>query len=152
MTFVLNSTCKLLLADDDKDDRYFFEKALKDLDISTSLTTVSDGSRLMDYLSENRGIPPDVVFLDLNMPCKNGMECLSEIKYDNNLKEIPVIIYSTSVREEIADILYKKGAHYYLQKCNFKDLTKSIKGVLLLLAQNPLQPPRDQFIIKENEY
>jgi CheY-like chemotaxis protein len=152
MTYNPTSTINVLLADDDKDDRYFFERALKDIGHSTNLTAVSDGGRLMDYLSENKGGPPDVIFIDLNMPCKNGMECLSEIKHNKGLKEIPVIIYSTSVREEVADTLYKRGAHYYLQKCNFIDLANSIEGVLTLLAQNSEQPPREQFIINEKEY
>jgi len=152
MPFTPKTTYNLLLADDDRDDRFFFDKALKGLDIPINLTTVSDGGGLMDYLSENCGGLPDVLFMDLNMPCKNGIECLSEIKYHNKLKEIPVIVYSTSVRDDIADILYKRGAHYYLQKCNFSELAKSIEGVLLLLAENPLQPPRDQFVIKEKEF
>ncbi len=152
MPFTPKTTYNLLLADDDRDDRFFFEKALKEIDIPINLITVNDGADLMNYLADNKATPPDVVFMDMNMPCKNGMECLTEIKSDNKLKKIPVIVYSTSVREDAADILYKKGAYYYLQKCDFKDLAKAIEGVLLLLVQNPLQPARNEFIIKAKEY
>ena len=141
----------LLLADDDKDDRFFFEKALAGVSIPTNLTTVTDGGILLEYLYENLRNPPDVLFLDLNMPCKNGIECLTEIKHHKELKKNPVVIYSTSVREEVADILYKRGAHYYAQKCNFNDMARSIEDVLIMLAQNPLQPARDLLLITEIE-
>ena len=134
----------ILLADDDNDGRYFFNMALKEVSIATHLTTVSDGERLMDYLSENL---PDVLFLDLNMPRKNGNECLVAIKSDKKLKQLPVIIYSTSLQDAVADVLYKNGAHYYLHKCDIAILTKSIHRILTLLLENPKQPSRDQFIL-----
>ena len=62
----------VLLADDDIDDISFFDKALKELAVSTHLTTVNDGDQLMNYLSENLEHLPDILFLDLNMPRKNG--------------------------------------------------------------------------------
>jgi CheY-like chemotaxis protein len=67
----------ILLADDDTDDCFFFEKALREISITTQLTSVSDGERLMDHLSKNLGKLPDVLFLDLNMPRKSGFECLT---------------------------------------------------------------------------
>ena len=137
----------ILLADDDKDDRYFFKMALKEVSIATHLTTVSDGERLMDYLSENSENLPDVLFLDLNMPRKNGNECLVAIKSDKKLKQLPVIIYSTSLQDAVADVLYKNGAHYYLHKCDIAILAKSIHRILTLLLENPKQPSRDQFIL-----
>src|SRR5688500_7807458 len=106
----------VLLADDDSDDRYFFEKVLTELPIATHLITVEDGEELVAYLSENSGKLPDVLFLDLNMPRKNGLECLSEIKQNEKLKRLPVIIYSTSMNENVADILYNNGAYYYVRK------------------------------------
>ncbi len=137
----------ILLADDDNFDHFFFRKALKEMIVVTHhLTIVKDGEQLMNYLYEKLDHLPDVLFLDLNMPRKNGAECLSEIKKDPKLKALPVIIYSTSLREDIANELYKAGAHYYLQKCDFSDLAESIRKVLALLAENPNQPPRDKFI------
>ncbi len=70
----------ILLADDDIDDCNFFDKALQALPISSNLTTVRDGERLMKYLGENSKQLPNVLFLDINMPRKSGFECLSEIK------------------------------------------------------------------------
>jgi CheY-like chemotaxis protein len=138
---------KLLLADDDKDDRFFFRKALEQVPVVTHLTTVNDGERLMDYFAKNSKHLPDVLFLDLNMPRKNGVECLVEIKLNEKLKQIPVIVYSTALPDETANVLYRNGAHYYMHKCDFSELVVRINGVLALLAENPAQPGRDKFIL-----
>lgn len=138
----------ILLADDDRDDRFFFEGALKRLSVPTHLTTVTDGEKLMDYLSENSGRLPDILFLDLNMPRKKGSECLEKIKSNDKLKHLPVIIYSTSLNDIIADVLYQKGAHYYVKKCDIGELKKILEYVLTLLQKNNLaQPTRDEFVI-----
>ena len=123
----------ILLADDDIDDRYFFDKALKALHLQIRLTTVNNGEELMTYLSENSKHLPDVLFLDLNMPRKNGSECLSEIKHNQKLKRLPVIIHSTSMHDDLADELYNKGALNYLQKTNVTELQKNLHDVLTLI-------------------
>jgi CheY-like chemotaxis protein len=137
----------ILLADDDQDDRYFFEKALKQISISTTLRTVEDGEQLMRFLEEHLTNLPDAIFLDLNMPKKTGGECLTEIKANEKLQNIPVVIYSTSLHEEIADGLYQSGAHYYLQKCNFSKLPKAITEVITLIQNDPERPSRTNFIM-----
>lgn len=142
-----NTPLNILLADDDQDDCFFFEKALKELQIATDLKTVNDGERLMDYLSKNSEQPPDVLFLDLNMPRKSGSECLKEIKESEKLKNIPVVIYSTSLNDTVADVLYEYGAHYYLQKCDFTHLPNSIQKVLTLLMENSNRPRRNKFVL-----
>jgi CheY-like chemotaxis protein len=137
----------ILLADDDNFDHFFFRKALKEISgVNPHLSIVKDGEQLINFLSTKS--LPDVIFLDLNMPRKNGAECLIEIKKNPKLKDIPVVIFSTSFREDIADDLYKNGAHYYLQKCDFSELAESVFSILSLLAENPGQPPRDKFIFK----
>lgn len=108
----------VLLAEDDEDDRYFFDKALKELPISTHLTTGHDGEELMNYLYENssRVTGTDVLFLDINMPRKNGIECLSEIKQNKKLKDLPVVMFSTTNSWETIGMLFKSGAHVYIHK------------------------------------
>jgi len=87
----------ILLADDDMDDCLFFDKALKEIPIATHLTIVNDGEELMSYLlSRNTEHLPDILFLDLSMPRKTGFECLTEIKENEKLKDIPVIVFTTS--------------------------------------------------------
>src|SRR6187551_1938729 len=103
----------LLLADDDIDDCAFFKDALEELPVSATPLTVNDGVQLMNLLSAKSDNLPDILFLDLNMPRKSGFECLSEIKSIDKLKDLPVIIFSTSLGTEVVDLLYQKGAHYY---------------------------------------
>jgi CheY-like chemotaxis protein len=113
---------KILLADDDKDDRIFFAKALQEISNATEINSVNDGEELMDYLIKNTENKPDIIFLDLNMPRKNGFECLSEIKENIRLKDIYVIIFSTSYPRDIIyenDIIKKLlnfGAQDYIRK------------------------------------
>lgn len=97
----------LLLAEDDIDDCNFFKDALEELDINAELATVNDGVQLMDFLAGREEPLPDALYLDLNMPRKNGLECLTEIKQNEKLKTLPVIIFSTSYSEEAARVLYE---------------------------------------------
>jgi len=143
---------KILLADDDRDDRFFFDLVLKDLAFPTQFITVEDGVKLMDYLIKHSDKLPDVLFLDLNMPRKNGSECLTEIKANSKLKDLPIVIYSTSLHEDIADILYKNGAHYYIRKTDMVELKKTLNYILGLMAENNFaKPKRDKFILRVNE-
>jgi CheY-like chemotaxis protein len=146
----------ILLADDDKDDCLFFKMALDALTIPTRLVTVVDGEKLMAYLSENTGQLPDVLFLDLNMPRKNGFECLAEIKLNRDLKHLPVIIFSTSFEQEVVNLLYQNGAQYFMRKpAEFSQLKKIIKETVTLITQNLalqqegniLQPTRENFVL-----
>jgi CheY-like chemotaxis protein len=140
---------RILLADDDSDDCFFFQEALTKLKTSTELITVDNGERLMTYLTRNSEKLPDILFLDLNMPRKNGSECLKEIKVNKKMQNIPVIIYSTYVHETVADQLYKNGAHYYVRKGDISELRKVLKHILELLAENKLErPSRKKFIFK----
>lgn len=84
----------VLLAEDDSDDRFFFNIALKENSISTTLTTIYDGEELMMYLSENLENLPDVIFLDINMPRKNGVECLAEIRQSKKLNHLFIVMFS----------------------------------------------------------
>lgn len=106
----------ILLADDDIDDCYFIKEALKEFSLPTHLITVLDGEELMELLATETTKLPAILFLDLNMPRKNGFECLSAIRGNEKLNHLPVIIYSTSIHMEIANRLYQNGANYYISK------------------------------------
>lgn len=140
---------KLLLADDDIDDRLFFEDAVEELFNSYKLATVNDGVELMELLAKDSEQLPDILFLDINMPRKTGCECLSEIKANETLKDIPVVIFSTSLDIEIVNKLYDNGAHYYIRKPgDFNVLKKVIHQATILLQEGKLnQPERNNFII-----
>ena len=124
----MNTSCfHLLLADDDPDDRMFFGEALNELPVHASLKTVQDGQELMELL-KNPDETPDMLFLDLNMPRKTGYQCLSEIRSHEKLKQLPVVIFSTSLNADVLNLLYKEGANHYIRKPG--DFTK-LKAVIL---------------------
>jgi CheY-like chemotaxis protein len=127
----------ILLADDDADDRKFFKDALKVLSLPANLSTVNNGEELMDHLLANTEQLPHVLFLDINMPAKNGFECLAEIKQNNKLKDIPVVMYSTSSEQDKIKILFKTGADVYIHKpSNFAQLVQVIHHALPIAAEN----------------
>jgi CheY-like chemotaxis protein len=140
---------KLLLADDDDDDCVIFREALKDLPIASSLTTVNDGVELMDLLTEKDYQLHDMLFLDINMPKKNGFECLLEIKQDDKLKDLPVIIFSTSSDTEMINMFYEKGAQYYIRKPgDFSKLRSTIYKAIEYVSNNDNQTPlKENFVI-----
>ncbi|MEL1254519.1 response regulator [Flavobacterium sp. DGU38] len=142
--------CNLLLADDDDDDCMFFREALDELSLSAMLATVNDGVELMGYLETRGEDLPDMLFLDLNMPRKNGYECLAEIKGIESLKQLPVIIFSTSLDSKNVDLLYDMGATYYIRKPgDFSKLKKVIYDALVKVSENNFgQPERTQFILQ----
>ena len=112
----------ILLADDDADDCFFFEKALKEIPIESNLSIVRDGDQLMSYLFENIEHLPDLIFLDLSMPRKGGFECLNDMKDNMKLKDIPVVMFSTSYTQNfnyelgMIGVLYKIGVQDYIRK------------------------------------
>jgi len=118
----------VLFADDDKDDRFFFEKTLKELPISTNIIAVHDGEELMNYLNKHSDDLPDVLFLDLNMPRQNGFECLVEIKHNDKLKDLHIVMFSTSYprdmnyERDMINVLFSAGAEDYIRKSDdFED-------------------------------
>jgi CheY-like chemotaxis protein len=107
---------KILLADDDIDDCFFFKKGLEELLLPTHLTIVHDGEQLMNYFSDNYSNLPDILFLDLSMPRKNGLECLREIKQDKRLKDVAIVMLSTSNSQETISLTFRIGANIYIHK------------------------------------
>ncbi len=144
-----NEKLSILLADDDRDDCIFFKEALEELPVNAALTTVNDGVQLIQHLTKHPDPLPNVLFLDLNMPRKNGFECLNEIKSNDQLKQLPVIVFSTSFDKGIADRLYEKGAHFYIRKpAEFPNLKKVIlKSITLIAANKNAQPSKEEFVI-----
>lgn len=123
----------ICLADDDEDDRLFFTDAFDELKINTKVSTFNDGVELMDYLNNEDSVLPSVLFLDLNMPKKNGVECLLEIKKNEKLNDIAIAIYSTSSSEEHIEETFINGANIYIKKPNdFEDLKKILSEVVTI--------------------
>jgi CheY-like chemotaxis protein len=146
---VILQQINILLADDDTDDCFFFEEAIEELTVSTNLTAVHDGEQLMQLLTDETKELPHILFLDLNMPRKNGFECLAEIKQNKKLGALPVVIFSTSFEQEVVNLLYDNGAQYFIRKpSEFSQYKKIIHQTLALIFQeNNLQPTKENFIL-----
>lgn len=120
-----------LLADDDPDDRLMAQEALAASRVSNEMAEVHDGEELLEYLrgegryAENPPVRPGLILLDLNMPRMDGREALTEIKKDDALRRIPVIILTTSQAEEDIFRTYDLGVSSFITKpILFDDLVK----------------------------
>lgn len=112
----------ILMADDDDDDFMLTHKALKASKLVNELIRVSDGEELLDYLLakgkyENTEVKrPGIILLDLNMPRKDGREALKEIKEHDNLRDIPIVVFTTSKAEEDVYRTYQLGVNSFITK------------------------------------
>jgi CheY-like chemotaxis protein len=146
---------RVLLADDDIDDCLFFKEALDELPLSTHLAIVNDGDQLMKLLIKNTTRLPHVLFLDLNMPRKNGFECLTEIRLNDKLKALPTIIYSTSSEQGVIDRLYQNGAQHFIRKpFDFLQFKRVIHySLTLIMQENGLLRTKNNFVLTgENDF
>ena len=119
-----------LLADDDRDDAELFSEALSTVNPSIKFHHVEDGQEVFQFLSDSKIEKPDVIFLDLNMPAMSGWQCLAKLKNDTALKNIPVIMYSTSSNPREKEIAIELGATGFVTKpTDFKVLTKILETI-----------------------
>ena len=120
----------IFIAEDDKDDFEMLEEAIENILPESQINRARNGRELLQHIDEQSA--PDVIFLDLNMPKMNGIDCLINLRQRKNLHSIPIIIYSTSSDFEDIDQCYKSGCNLYLVKpASFKDLTAQIKKIFL---------------------
>lgn len=119
----MKKSITILMADDDPDDRFITKEAFKEAGLINDLRFVEDGEELMDYLYQRgkyhdaKNAPrPGLILLDLNMPKKDGREALQEIKADESLRRIPVVVLTTSKTEEDIICTYKLGANSFITK------------------------------------
>jgi len=142
-----HKTCRIFLADDDEEDCMLLKEALDETK-DAELLLAGDGLQLMNTLKKSEDLP-NAIFLDLNMPRKNGHECLREIKSNERLQNIPVIIYSTSKSSAQIDAAYKNGANLYITKPDsFTKLKQLMKEVFALpYADYKPQPDRKKFVL-----
>ena len=107
----------LFLAEDDIEDMELFIDIISGIQPDTQISVAKNGIELMRLLESEKQLP-DFIFLDLNMPLKNGIECLQEIKKSTKWKHIKTVILSTSCNHEQKSELYNLGADLCLQKPN----------------------------------
>jgi CheY-like chemotaxis protein len=121
----------LLLIDDDEDDQEIFLSALENISKTVKCSIYSDAAEALRAL-ENNLLHPEVIFLDLNMPLVDGQQFLGEIKQIDELKDIPVIIFSTSSYEGSILLTKKMGAHDFITKpTSFNALIQILRPFIL---------------------
>jgi DNA-binding NarL/FixJ family response regulator len=106
---------KVFIAEDDDEDIEFFTNILSSVSPQTKLFVANNGIKFMSLLKEST-VLPEFIFLDLNMPLKNGFECLQEIKNSDVWKNIKTVILSTSSQPEQIKSVYEMGADLYIAK------------------------------------
>lgn len=122
---------RIILADDDEDDRMFFKDVFDELKIKTAVETVNNGKELLERINDHSIQLPNIIFLDLNMPIMNGLECLKEIKKNPRFQEIVIAIYSTSSSKQDVENTFILGANIYINKPNdFPSLKKVLTEVV----------------------
>ena len=121
----------ILIAEDDEDDYLLTIEALKEAGVNKEIVWVKDGEELMEYLHNlpnSKNTKPGMIFLDLNMPRKDGREALEEIKTNPALRPIPVIVLTTSKADGDISHTYNLGVNSFIQKpIRFFDLVNTIK-------------------------
>jgi CheY-like chemotaxis protein len=126
-TEVLN----VLFVDDDADEYYLFNEAIEQSEQQVKMTRAKDGNDLMKILST--GNHPDIIFMDLNMPYKDGLETLMELKSSSAFQNIPVIIFSTTSNSSQINTCYEQGANMYVVKPeSFDQITSMVNKVFAL--------------------
>jgi len=127
----MNYPNRIFLIDDDEDDGYIFDMALNGLSSQFELLYYQDSQTALSKLSEKAFPPPDMLFIDWNMPKVDGNQCLQLIRKIPGYATVPIIIYSTSKHEELQAEVLKLGASYFFAKPpTVKDLSEKLKNLL----------------------
>jgi CheY-like chemotaxis protein len=136
----------VLLADDDADDSLLFNEALQQSHLPIMFSLAEDGNKLLNYLEKEE--VPDVLFLDVNMPYKNGIECLTEIRANEKFKKLPIVIYSTTNYKVNIEACFKAGANLYVVKPNsFEEIIKMVKRICSKEWTSTISQPSPEFFI-----
>ena len=139
-------TTNIVLADDDEDDYLFLKSAAEQSKCPVDIKHVLNWLELLRSI--NRLPMPDVIFLDLNMPVKNGLECLELLRAESKFDGISIIIYSTSASQRDIDEAYRLGANYYIVKpSSQQDITKVIEKICSIDKEKLLaKPDKEKFL------
>jgi CheY-like chemotaxis protein len=134
----------IILAEDDIDDQNIFQIALQEIDPRIQTQFASNGKELLNLLQSNK---PDILFLDLDMPYKNGLQCLIEMQNDPELEKIPVIVFSSTTKPSNIQTAYEMGAHlFFIKPPIYSDYLSSIKAIFKLNWSNP-QAVKEQYCV-----
>jgi CheY-like chemotaxis protein len=121
----------IYIVDDDADDREFIMQALSAIGLFETFMEFEDGQKVVDYLKSYPIVYPDLILLDLNMPVKNGFDTLQEVKSDESLRSIPIIILTASSKVEDEKVCFRHGCEQYYQKPLSMEGYKELAGYII---------------------
>ena len=110
------SISRIVLTDDDIDDQFFFQVALRQSGEQAALQVYDNGILLLEALTDGAAPLPDVIFMDYNMPCMNAVQCVEQLRRHSQLQNIPVIILTTGISPKEEENAYQKGATACIRK------------------------------------
>jgi CheY-like chemotaxis protein len=136
----------VILAEDDDEDYFIFSLALKELTVKIILTRAENGDILLQLLDEKN---PDIVFLDLLMPCKDGRTCLKEIRANKKYDTIPIVVYSSLNDLKSIEFCYREGSNLYAVKpSTLQELKTVLEKIFSIDWKKMLYfPPRSKFVV-----
>lgn len=121
---------QIFYADDDLDDAFFFKNAIREINANYAFASFVSGVALLQEISLDDS-HHNIIFLDLNMPQKNGIECLADIRNNGSMGKVPVFIISTSNNEHYKTAAFETGANDYIEKpSSFQTLKLKIKEAI----------------------
>jgi CheY-like chemotaxis protein len=119
-----------LLIDDDLDDQEIFLLALQDIEPSVECVVANDGFQALELLQQDQSFIPDYIFIDLNMPRMNGKQCIRELKKIKRLRQVPLVIYTTSSAQTDVEETGRLGATHFMTKpTSIYTLTKTLAAL-----------------------
>lgn len=143
----MSEALKIFYADDDADDRYLFRAALEELDISFHLLEFENGISLENALEKNS--KSDLIFLDMNMPQKNGLETLASLDKKIKEKKLKIIVFTTTGSEELIKETHRLNAVRFVKKpSDFNELIATLKLIVKHFAQYQLPVSYEDFTFK----
>ena len=131
----------LLNIDDDTDDGLFFMEAVKEISADATCLVLSSGENAVQFLSHDMGVLPDYIFLDINMPGMNGKECLVKLRSMRRLRNVPIVMFSTSIPDHEKKNFRNLNASTCQKPSDFHSLKTVIKSILFDEAEGRSKPP-----------
>jgi CheY-like chemotaxis protein len=145
----MNSYINILIVDDDKDDAAFLTEGIANIISSFQVHHAANGIECLQYIVDNE--PPELIFLDINMPKMNGLDALKSIKKDHYLKGTHVVIFTTSANPEDIDACYRLDAKYYIIKpVSLSAMTNVLEQMFVGLGKPSSYPSTiNHFLLKD---
>jgi CheY-like chemotaxis protein len=136
----------VLIAEDDDDDFHIFSSVINELSFTIILSRAENGKILLRILDEKQ---PDILFMDILMPCFDGRECLKEIRANKKFDSLPIIVYSSVTRLEEIEFCYREGSNFFVIKpSSFSELKVILEKIFSVDWKKTFYyPPLSQFVV-----